>query len=539
MFSSKHIKGIVASVLGVSLAISGSSVLAGSKDNSSADKVLKVDVGSGSGEIAYSSDEELEDIELRGPKSFAVSGSGEFFILDTIGHQIEVYDQNGNSERTIDLPEDKEFFDVEIDEDNNIYVLSDLGHVLQFENGKLENEFQVPVNQKRFEISGLFFNRDNEIVVRLLDDTELSLNKGKRSLKEEPTFEVKSIDDNTVELVTSDQKVEVSYDHVPVETALLKSTEEGEQLIVEKEAVIGEGLYVETRVGRYQDGEQIGTALAIPTKDTYFTSIPFKFLYVTKEGKAYQMITKKNSVEIYELPFTEEKKTNIDKQLLKKIQPEDKHNIVFFDEEKVEIRSSKAKAQVNDWYTALQRAEEMTYISWDYNPKKMKTSSTKNTTPPDHLAKVTKTVEEQGIPYNWGGYDGVDTSNSSGDNFKDSISNGDTAGNVNTNLDYRSSGTAGIDCSGFISSAYELGDKYGTSNLTKKFKKTSWYDFQAGDIGLRKGHVWMLESVKKGTDNPKGFYTYEATTDGTGDKAKSYYRSWDDAQSYTPHTIKE
>lgn len=49
----------------------------------------------------------------------------------------------------------------------------------------------------------------------------------------------------------------------------------------------------------------------------------------------------------------------------------------------------------------------------------------------------------------------------------------------------------------------------------------------------------MLESVKKGSDNPKGVYTYEATTDGTGDKAKSYYRSWDDAQSYTPYTIKE
>lgn len=512
---------------------------AGSKENSSAEKVLKVDVGSGNGEIAYSSDEEVEDVELRGPKSFAVSDSGDFFILDTIGHQIEVYDQNGKSEQTIDLPEDEEFFDIEIDENDNIFVLSDLGHVLQFKDGELENDFQVAVNQNRFEISGLFFNKNNEIVVRLLDDTELSLNKGKSLLKEEPTFEVKSIDDNTVELITADQKIEVSYDYAPVETSLLKSTEEGEQLIVEKEALIGEGLYVETRVGRYQDGEQIGTALAIPTKDTYYTSIPFKFLYVTKDGKAYQMITKKNSVEIYELPFTEEKKTNIDKQLLNKIQPEDKRNIAFFDEEKAEIRSSQSKAQANDWYTALQRAEKMTYLSWDYNPKKMKTPSTKNTTPPDHLAKGTETVEEQGIPYNWGGYDGVDTSNSSGDNFKDSISKGDKAGNVNTNLDYRSSGTAGIDCSGFISSAYELGDKYGTSNLTKKFKKTSWRNFQAGDIGLRKGHVWMLESVKKGSDNPKGFYTYEATTDGTGDKAKSYYRSWDDAQSYSPYSIIE
>ncbi|TKI55130.1 hypothetical protein E8L90_06500 [Brevibacillus antibioticus] len=335
MFSNKHIKGIIASVLGVSLTSSGTSAPVGNKVNNHAEIVLKVDVGQGSGEITYSSEEELEDIELRGPKSFAVSGSGEFFILDTIGYQIEVYDKNGKSKQTIDLPEDKEFFDIEINEDGNIFVLSDLGHVLQFKNGELENEYQVPVNQKRFEISGLFFNKNNEIVVRLHDDTELSLNKGKSLLKEEPTFEVKSIDDNTVELITADQKIEVSYDYVPVETALLKSTEEGEQLIVEKEALIGEGLYVETRVGRYQDGEQIGTALAIPTKDTYYTSIPFKYLYVTKDGKAYQMITKKNSVEIYELPFTEEKKTNIDKQLLKKIQPEDKRNVAFFDEEKL------------------------------------------------------------------------------------------------------------------------------------------------------------------------------------------------------------
>ncbi|MEJ8548555.1 hypothetical protein [Brevibacillus borstelensis] len=49
----------------------------------------------------------------------------------------------------------------------------------------------------------------------------------------------------------------------------------------------------------------------------------------------------------------------------------------------------------------------------------------------------------------------------------------------------------------------------------------------------------MLEEVNKGTNNPKGFYTIEATTDGTGDKAKRFYRTWDDAQTYTPYTIDE
>ncbi len=101
----------------------------------------------------------------------------------------------------------------------------------------------------------------------------------------------------------------------------------------------------------------------------------------------------------------------------------------------------------------------------------------------------------------------------------------------------------GVDCSGFISSAYQLGKKYSTTQLgssTSPFKVTSWANFQTGDIGNKSGvHVWMNAGPKYNSYNELiGFDTREATTDGSTDKAKTYYRSLSDAQTYTPMILK-
>ncbi|OAA86298.1 SH3 domain-containing protein [Clostridium coskatii] len=169
-----------------------------------------------------------------------------------------------------------------------------------------------------------------------------------------------------------------------------------------------------------------------------------------------------------------------------------------------------------------QRATSLIDLTWTYSANKNSNISSQyasSVTLPNQFKGVT-TATFKGIPYDWGGIDGINTNsyNAPWTNFLDAVNKGAFTGNVNTDggLGYIP-GTAGIDCSGFVQASFNIADyKQSTSTLLNNyFKKIDLNSLQHMDILDKPGdHVVIFD--KWGTLNGvQGAFTYESTPDQT------------------------
>jgi len=194
---------------------------------------------------------------------------------------------------------------------------------------------------------------------------------------------------------------------------------------------------------------------------------------------------------------------------------------------------------------AEQRALNMINTTWTYYKDKNGSISSVDAnivTQPNQYSNLT-TSQVTGIPYNWGGQDGLDSNstNAPWTSFLDAISKGAFAGNVNTTAGHSYvAGTAGIDCSGFVQATFNIHDsKISTSTMFDKyFTKINLSDLKHMDILDRPGdHVLIFD--RWGTLNGiNGAYTYESTWDqvfGGIQGTKKYFVTMDDINNgYIP-----
>jgi len=535
----KLMQQVGAGAIAFAVLASGSSVFAATGATTSefsayGDKLFSVQVNNGVGQIAYSP--KVEDLELRGPESFAVATNGDVYLLDTIDSQVEVFTKDGKHKNTITLPSNVvEFVDLELAGNDTFYVLNDVGLVLEYKNGKLVQEHNVPFDAEKLDIMGLFQNDNNSVVVRYLDGSEIELSSKKKTAgyggyKGKRTG-------NTIEMASAGDQFAVAYTYEPAGTQPLQKTANGERLVLENEALIGKELYVETRVGKYKNGKKVATALAIPNEE-YVMAAPNQTVYTAANGKAYQMLLKDGSVEIYELKYSAENKTNINTALVKKVQPG-----LVDTTSSVDGDVSAMGVNLYGRTDAYNRAINITGSSWTYQTS-MATPTTTTTKQPDFLVGAAGGSVWQGIPYSWGGFDSLDTaSTSSWTSYKGGLAAGKDAGNVHTSGHGYISSTVGLDCSGFISAAYKFSYKFSTGMLATDantpFKTTTWASLVGGDIANDAGsHVWMFISKKTdASGNHVGYFTREATTSGT-DNTKYYSRTLSEASAYVPMTLK-
>lgn len=122
------------------------------------------------------------------------------------------------------------------------------------------------------------------------------------------------------------------------------------------------------------------------------------------------------------------------------------------------------------------------------------------------------------LPYMWGGWSNLTQ-------FDQGLLNNVSAGDCNTNGGGAGSSCAvGVDCSGFVSRAWSLSSKYGTSTLPNiSTAYASFNELLPGDIVNYAGHhvrlihtlntngtFYMIESSASGTDWRVGYNTYSA-----------------------------
>lgn len=165
---------------------------------------------------------------------------------------------------------------------------------------------------------------------------------------------------------------------------------------------------------------------------------------------------------------------------------------------------------------AEQRALSMINLKWNYSRAKNGTTTSNIIMQPLQFHGVTQDTFT-GIPYNWGGFDSLDSKSDDAPwtSFLDAINKGAYAGNVNTDYNYGYiGGTAGIDCSGFIQASFNIKSSYKLSTTTmfdNYFKKISLSELKHMDI-LNKSAWHVMIFDRWGMLNGEyGAYTYEST----------------------------
>lgn len=135
---------------------------------------------------------------------------------------------------------------------------------------------------------------------------------------------------------------------------------------------------------------------------------------------------------------------------------------------------------------------------------------------------------KKGVPYKWGGWTKLST-------FLSGVSAGKYAGdNYTSSVSWTDNYCVGVDCSGFVSRAWNLSTKYGTSTLPNISTAYSYFSsLKRGDIvNKASSHVRLVIN-----DNPSGTVN---TIEASGTDWKVSYRnfSYSSLSGYSPRYFK-
>lgn len=257
-------------------------------------------------------------------------------------------------------------------------------------------------------------------------------------------------------------------------------------------------------------GELLGIFETINDKN-YIT--PYNYISVSEIGHIYQLLVLKDRVKVYRLNFT------------------DINNLVLSSEKNTEaeldVTNNSIQLTDKSYTTRLNfynKAVELINLNWTYNPQK-NNSNLRDVSIPYYLQNIDEERELSGIPYCWGGYDSLATksTNQKWDNFQDAINKGAVAGNLGITPNYIP-GTAGLDCSGFISVVLGLEKREPSWNFlySRQFTdKIAYHELFFMDLLVKNGHMFFYFD-----SNNYGITSIETNTLGSEWKVKFFTWSW-------------
>lgn len=427
--------------------------------------VLTVGIGSGNGELKYS---DTMQGAGEGPEAFTVTDDETIYIVDNINKRVNVY-KGGKFLYDIATP-----YTIYV---RSIVVSQELIYLMDYDAGKIyaldakgdvAKEVTIPENMESYLMRKLYVRDDDSVWLYYENKTSGNSNRG----------------------------VDHSY--------LVDVFE-----MVDTSVIAGE-----YTVRKYSNGKCEGIA-PVDLGGYYF--MPNNVLEVSEAGDLYQIKCYANKVQIIKKAFVniDNFKSNIDS--IKKA-------ALALEAESSDVATKAITANApNDMSTTMDKAIDCCLLSWSYKSTNASNPDSSKVTTPDYLVSASKPSDQKGIPYCWGGFDGLSTSSSSSwSSFSDAMSKNKFAGNVNTSTTGYQSGTAGFDCSGFVASTAGFSSKLSTTNLASSdyTKSISSSSRSLYDMYVKSG-THVLYYVGTTTD---GISSREATTTGD-DKTKLYTRS--------------
>jgi len=492
-----------------------------SKNLKEFENIATIQIGSKIDQATYSDDSNvlLQD----GPQAFTVDKSGTIYLLDTLGKKILVV-ENGKWLKTIDISYTLYSNLIEIKNDNLIILDSDNVIYEINKEGIITDTFRLPEELESYEVR--FMSALNDSIVLTIASGERYVIDGGNEFIAKPITQF-SDDPSTgsMDVIKNNKKITSIefYDGKGGAEFLKEDTKGNFYLDVIDEVADSSYVILEETIRKYnKNGTQVGV-VRIPLDD-YFI-YPKKIVHIMDNGQMYVMALKVDCIEIQKVNLKQSYKSYM-KDLKKKAAD------LSLNEKKSEISGYSAmdvvllaEPGIPTRTQVETRAKAMCNLQWSYkyqnsiNPPSLVTK-------PAYLANLSFSVQStvyglMGIPYCWGGFDGIDRSSSSlWSNFSDAMAKNKFAGNVNcpSTSGYKQ-GTAGVDCSGFASAAYGLTAKWGTTTFASKGTAVSTPLLM--DYYVKSGsHIVLFVNNASSTV----VNLVEATTDGVS-KARSNQRT--------------
>ena len=446
-------------------------------NNDEFDTVLEIAIGNGTQEIGY-----IEFPEgNRGPEDFCIYNDI-FFVLDSVNSKIMLYNKD-NWVRNIYIPESLYAGKLYVTE-SKLYVLdllADCIYIYDYD-GNIISTYLLPMDDNipnSWFIHDMYEDNDNFIIESVNYDKYIYVNNSFNMVNSN----YRKATDNDVEyyrnenfLVNEQNKIDLNiigeYD---LGVIGVKSELNPNSISID----------VETTIREYnKDGDVEGYALV--QSDNWYSS-PRRFAQVN-EGDTYLMQCLSDKVLIQKVSFNVSYESKISDSIT----------------EDTTTQAQTLKTYKTSAYSrseVMTRAGSMTGIEWTVKAGHKKIRSGYNVTIPSSVGSIGTTVT--GIPYCYGGFFGLDANSNSGHTgrFVDKINVNApdgalyTAGNTNGSTEAYVPYTIGIDCSGYVSSAYGLTSKMGTTGIYTDFKSIAESELQYGDLMCDPGnHVVIFVS---------------------------------------------
>ena len=468
--------------------------------------ILTLTPGSGAGQVGYGGSEEFG---YMGPDSFAVE-DGAIYILDGLNNRIVVY-QNG------------EYSDISIGECT--YASS-----MKYQSGKI----------------AIADNQSDMTIVYSTAGTQIAAISHPTEIAEQSVVKITEIGDTYVVWKTF-AGVCYRYDWVTEamtldeELIILRKSDFSKNLLQVISSVTQREWYVQSEDRIVEALGECGDALIyeqhkyVPNVDMVFTELSVRRvdsngnetfaiidfsdwkapasdpLYFSSDGKIYLMECLENSIVISEVSLGTADISYMG-QLEKQAEARRAEVQAMEDNGDVSVCDIRNQTHTSSRKEAQDRAEEMIYYRWTVlaNHKVESSTNADKITIPKCIMDATVGSRFMGIPYCWGGYNGLNDVGSYS-SFANVVGlTNRTAGNIQDKYSGQQQGhvpyTIGIDCSGFVTSAYNMsGTKYGTNDLLLLGDSVAWDEIKTMDFIVRSGHTMLF--VER---NGNVFKTYEA-----------------------------
>lgn len=310
-------------------------------------------------------------------------------------------------------------------------------------------------------------------------------------------------------IMAGDKRIDVSVTNDLGGLSVLHINSDGSFVVQVIELVLNKSFQVDQKVYRYDASRRLIGMARVPLASQY-TSVDHG-VTIGPDGEVYAMITQPDGAEIQRLSFD----TELPQILISPTGKEEQYyrEVAFLAE------TCRERDLITD--VAKEYLNNSTYLSsYHINdnaacPDRVKPSYLGN---PGYYSSV---------PYAWNTWETIAQFNS----FMGGGTNGYFAGNASES--YVSCGR-GIDCSGLVSRAWDLGSHTGTCSLENiSFELTDRTALQPGDIMNRCSptprHTILFDSFAV-----NGMWGYEATTEFDHDKVVRILRGFTTIADYTP-----
>lgn len=302
-------------------------------------------------------------------------------------------------------------------------------------------------------------------------------------------------------------RFEINVDHDLGSIHILKVNGDGSLFVVVEELVIDTVLRVDKTIRHYSSSGKLLGIARIPIVEQY-TYVAHQ-LSVGPDGNVYALVTYPEHAAVLRLSFTS------------KIDP-----ILSDPNISTKVPEISESISISGVASCVSR-DTMVNTAYSYynNSKYLNNTNINgvcaNRTKPRYLGNP---GTYRSVSYDWWGFDTVSGWNSY-------MTNNYQAGDIDTSGNEGCS--KGVDCSGYVSRAWQLGSRYGTCTLENISTQLSSVNLlQRGDI-LNKCNVHTVLFRDFGYEEG-GLYVYEATTYNAYDRVVYTWNEWSRFSGYKP-----